>query len=118
MIRAIGYGTGNFQSMYADPCAESGQAAAGAAAGSVQRTGRYGTAASFSERIIYDKKDLNKDGFVSSVEELIYASLHPGDATEVQPSESPQPGLTGNGSYNSQGSLNSTASRNLIDIMV
>jgi hypothetical protein len=67
-----------------------------------------GSASSSANNITYDKKDLNKDGYVSAEEEFIYDLEHPSEASS-------QNLLT---QYSSTGNLNTTGNETskLIDI--
>ncbi|OPZ59820.1 MAG: hypothetical protein BWY87_00808 [Deltaproteobacteria bacterium ADurb.Bin510] len=53
----------------------------------------------------YDKKDLNKDGYVSYLEELLYALEHPSENVSSQ-------------SYNTKGELNKASGTRLIDTFI
>jgi hypothetical protein len=76
--------------------------------GSASRNSASSSSSSAATSATYDVKDLNKDGYVSAQEELIYAMMHPGEASS-------QTLLT---KYNSQGTVSTTGSgtSNFIDI--
>lgn len=52
-------------------------AAGGQAAGGVGKAGATGGGGSANQTTSYDKKDTNKDGVVSAIEELTYDLKHP-----------------------------------------
>ncbi|HPI91721.1 MAG TPA: hypothetical protein PLT09_00505 [Deltaproteobacteria bacterium] len=85
----------------------------------VQLSQASGSSTASIEDIYYDEKDLNKDGFVSYLEELIYALKHPGEALLNKAQETAGQS-TGTVQYNQQGALNAGTGNGsgVIDITV
>ena len=85
----------------------------------VQLSKASGSSTSSIEDIYYDEKDVNKDGFVSYLEELIYALKHPGEALLNKAQETAGQS-TGTVQYNQQGALNAGTGNGsgVIDITV
>lgn len=109
-IQAIGNVTGyaatqSVQEVSKDTLGTSSGQAGGTVQDVVQLSQASGSSTTSIDDIYYDEKDLNKDGFVSYLEELIYALKHPGEALLNKAQETAGQSA-GTAQYNQQGTLN------------
>jgi hypothetical protein len=93
----------------------SGTASAGAGASvPTPSSNAASAAASTLADIYYDIRDTNKDGYVSSLENLAYTLTHPGESAGAQAVNAA--GAASLSAYNRQGALSSTPVQSLVDL--
>jgi hypothetical protein len=124
-IQAINsYGTAvnqteNTKSMFVKPYTGSSDSIAASETRTTQKQSSSNSYSAALSDMIYDIRDINKDGYVSSLEALEYELTHPGEVTASQaaaPAAKPQANML----YNQQGTLDvvSGGSQGMISLFV